>query len=285
MNIRQFLSPLTLSIKGKIIQLTRPLVMGIINVTPDSFYSESRAEDIADVLKRVKTMLQEGADIIDIGACSTRPGSKSVSAEEEMRRLSTALDAIRKEYPEALLSVDTFRASVAEECLKKWDVDIINDVSGGSDPDMYRVVAKYNAGYILMHMRSTPENMEKHCDYKDVVTDVIRELAFRINKAHAEGVCNVIVDPGFGFAKDLTHNYMLLKHLEYFKVLGCPILVGVSRKRMTREGDDPSSEAAKVASIALNAVAISKGANIIRVHDVKESVATAKSIGKLWNLE
>lgn len=277
---------LTLSMRGKLVGFPRPWVMGILNATPDSFHAPSRigplasADAAAEAVTRVGAMLDAGADIIDIGACSTRPGSQPPSPGEEMRRLEAVMPALRRAFPDALLSVDTFRASVARECLERWEVDVINDVSGGADPDMFSVVAAAGATYVLMHMRGTPADMDSRCSYGDVVADVVGELAFRLNEARDAGICNVIVDPGFGFAKTLEQNLVLLKHLRNFAILGCPLLVGMSRKRMAAVSGDTL-----ISTVALNAVALSQGASIIRVHDVPEGVATAQTVGSLWNLE
>lgn len=256
--------------------------MGIINLTPDSFYAPSCKPSVSEALAQASAMVQAGADILDIGACSTRPGSESAGEEQEMERLAAPLDAIRKAFPHTLVSVDTFRASVAKECLRRWDVDIINDVSGGTDPEMLKVVARHGAGYILMHMRGTPADMQTKCNYKDVVAEVIEELAFRVDAARRAGVCNLIVDPGFGFAKDTMQNFALLRNLNKFEVLGCPVLVGMSRKKMVREAGECELSDSLTSTIALNAVALTNGASIIRVHDVREGVQTAKTIGRLW---
>ena len=274
--------PFTLHIKGKLMEITRPLVMGILNLTPDSFYAPSRVMQAEEAVKRVKVMLGEGADIIDIGACSTRPGSGSVPADEELHRLEAPLTAIRNAYPEAVISLDTFRADVADESIKRWKIDIINDISGGADSNMFETVGRHKVPYILMHMRGTPADMDTHCDYgEDVTADVVKELAFRLDLLRRNGVADVIVDPGFGFAKNTSQNLKLLSQLDYFKVLGCPILAGLSRKRMVREAGECDTSDALVSTVALNSVALMKGASIIRVHDVREGVQTAKTIHKL----
>ena len=273
---------LMLTLRGRLVALRKPLVMGIINVTPDSFHAGSRAMKAADAVGMARTMLSEGADILDIGGCSTRPGSESVRAEEELRRLERPLEAIREAFPNAVISVDTFRASVARECIERWNVDIINDISGGEDPEMASTVARAGVAYILMHIRGVPADMDSRTDYDDVVADVTRELAFRLDSLRAQGVWNVIVDPGFGFAKTTEQNYALLAHLDRLKILGCPLLVGMSRKRMAREAAQCDASEALIPTVALNSVALMKGASIIRVHDVKEGVQTAKVIEKLW---
>lgn len=277
------LLPHTIVIRGQVMELSQPLVMGILNITPDSFYAGSRVTGVEEAVEKAGKMLEAGADILDIGGCSTRPGSVPAEPEEEMRRLAGPVGKIREAFPEAIISVDTFRASVAGECLGRWNVDIINDVGGGEDPEMFSVVARHHAAYVLMHKRGTPASMDACCDYTDVVADVVSELAFRLAAAREAGISDVFVDPGFGFAKSPSQGLSLLKHLEEFKVLGCPVLVGFSRKRMAREACGNTD--GLVATVALNAVALSKGASIIRVHDVKEGVETARIIGQLWNLE
>lgn len=272
----------TLTLRGRLVEFSRTWVMGILNLTPDSFFAGSRTLSADDALMRVRTMLGQGADIIDIGACSTRPGSAPASADEELCRLSGPLEAIRKAFPEAIISVDTFRTHVARECLEKWKVDIINDISGGEDDGMLETVARAGAGYVMMHMRGTPATMDSLCHYEaDVTTEVVRELAFRLDNARRAGVANVIVDPGFGFAKTPEQGYELLSRLDRLKVLGCPILAGLSRKRMVREAAGCDLADALIPTVAMNAAAILKGADIIRVHDVSEAVLTAKSIDML----
>lgn len=272
----------TLTLRGRLVEFSRIWVMGILNLTPDSFFAGSRTLRADDALMRVRTMLGQGADIIDIGACSTRPGSAPASADEELNRLSGPLEAIRKAFPEAIISIDTFRTHVARECLEKWKVDIINDISGGEDDGMLEAVARAGAGYVMMHMRGTPATMDSLCHYEaDVTTEVVRELAFRLDNARRAGVANVIVDPGFGFAKTPEQGYELLSRLDRLKVLGCPILAGISRKRMVREAAGCDLADALIPTVAMNAAAILKGADIIRVHDVSEAVLTAKSIDML----
>lgn len=269
--------PLTLNIRGRLVAMDRPFVMGILNLTPDSFYAPSRTLDPADAVRRVGRMLEEEADFIDIGACSTRPGSQAVGAEEELKRLEAPLEAIRKAFPDAVISLDTFRASVADEAIRRWDVDIINDITGGADPAMYDTIARHNSVYILMHNRGTCATVEGDEDYgRDIGAKVIEELAFKVNEARKAGVCNLIVDPGFGFSKSAFQDLSLLSHLHRFSVLGCPVLVGLSRKRMTRQGADADEDTARKNTNGLNSTAIMAGANIIRVHDVAEGVKTAR---------
>lgn len=257
--------------------------MGILNLTPDSFYATSREMDPVAAARRVSAMVNEGADIIDIGACSTRPGSAPVSADEEMRRLSAPLEAIRAACPEALVSIDTFRADVARECVERWNVDFINDISGGADPEMFATVAKAGCGYVLMHNRGFAAAERPDEDYgEDVAATVLKELAFKVGEARLAGVCNLIVDPGFGFGKTTEQNFRLLACLDAFKALGCPVLVGLSRKKMVREACECDAADSLSGTIALNAAALMNGASIIRVHDVEEGAHTARSIGRLW---
>lgn len=278
-------SPPSITLRGRIVEFDRPWVMGILNITPDSFYAPSRVTDPREIVRRARAMLKAGADILDIGACSTRPGSESAGEEEELQRLVPALDALRNELPDAIISVDTFRAKVAEECIRRWNADIINDISGGEDPEMFATVAAGKAGYVLMHMRGTPSDMDSRCAYgSDIVADVVRELAFKLDRARQAQLSNVIVDPGFGFAKTTEQNLVILKRLSCLKELGCPIMVGISRKRMAREAGGSDAADSLTATIALNAVALMNGASIIRVHDVEEGYYTAESMGKLWRV-
>lgn len=281
-SVKSYEVPLTINLRGRLVEFSRPWVMGILNLTPDSFFPGSRTLNADEAVKRARAMLEQGADIIDIGACSTRPGSEAPTAEEELRRLEAPLEAIRRAFTEAIISVDTFRSSVARECLERWGVDIINDISGGDDPDMYAVVAAAGACYVMMHRRGTPADMDSCCEYEtDVTTEVVKELAFRLDAARRAGLCNVIVDPGFGFAKTSEQNYELLAHLERLRVLECPILVGLSRKRMVRDAAGCDLADALIPTVAMNAAAILNGANIIRVHDVAEGCLTAKAVAKL----
>ena len=249
--------PYTLNVGGQLLSLERPLVMGILNATTESFYEASQMHTADAVAERALTMLREGASIIDVGGCSTKPGLAPVSEEEEMHRLGMALAAIRKVAPEAIVSVDTFRASIAERCVRDFGVQIINDVSGGeADERMFATVADLQVPYVLT------------CN-KGRWTELMYDLAERINRLHLMGVNDVIVDPGFGFGKTLDDNYRLMAHLEELHLLECPLLVGVSRKSMIyKHLDIPPTEALN-GTTALHAVALMKGAHILRVHDVK----------------
>lgn len=265
---------LSINIGGHLRDFRRPWIMGILNVTTDSFYAGCREEDGAGIAARVRTIRDEGADCIDIGACSTRPGSQPVAEATELRRLLVAISIVRSEWPEAVVSVDTFRASVARRCVEAG-ADIVNDVSGGTlDPDMFDTVADLKVPYILTHMRGTSATMSSLAQYADVSADVITELAFSARKLRERGVCDIIIDPGFGFAKDVEQNYRLFASLDEVCRIGLPVLVGVSRKSMIWRPLGITPEEALPGTIALNSFAIMHGASILRVHDVGAAVQT-----------
>jgi dihydropteroate synthase len=267
----------SLNLHGKLVTIDRPWVMGIINITPDSFYSGSRVMDEQSLVGQVKQMLADGADVLDVGACSTRPGSQSVDAQGEMDRLQWALAIIRREAPDTILSVDTYRAAVARRCVEEWGVDIINDISGGTiDEAMFATVADLRVPYVLMHMRGTPETMSQLTDYDNVTADVLEWMARRIDELRQMGVADVIADPGFGFAKTLEQNYQLLARLEAFHALNAPLLVGVSRKRMIYTPLDCIADEALNGTTVINTMALLQGAHILRVHDVKAAVEAVK---------
>lgn len=270
---------LSINIKGSLRHFHKPWVMGILNVTPDSFFAESRTIETDDIRRRIDDLISQGADIIDIGGYSSRPGAPEVSADEEYSRLARGLEAIRKYHPDTLISVDTFRADVARRCVSDWKADIINDISGGNlDAEMWPTVAELQVPYILMHMRGTPSSMQSLCDYNDVMADVIRDLAFKIDAMHQLGIADIIVDPGFGFAKDINQNYQLMAELDQFKQLNAPLLVGISRKSMIYRPLDITPQTAINGTTVLNTFALLHGANILRVHDVKEAVEAVKII-------
>lgn len=265
------MKPFSLNIKGRLVTFSRPAVMAIINVTPDSFYAGSRSLTPGLVEERVRTAVAEGADMIDVGAYSSRPGADDVSADEEIRRLASGLEAVRKAAPDIPVSVDTFRADVARWCVTESVADIINDISGGTlDDRMFETVASLRVPYILMHMRGTPSTMQSLTDYPDgVTTGVMSELAPKVERLALMGVSDVIVDPGFGFAKTLEQNYRLLRDLEIFERFGLPLLVGVSRKSMATRLLGVSAAEALNATTVINTLALERGASILRVHDVK----------------
>ena len=260
----------SLNLKGRLVDIDRPWVMGIVNVTPDSFYSGSRAMDEQTLVDRVRQLLADGADVLDVGACSTRPGSESVSEQGEMERLQWALGIIRREAPDAIISVDTYRAEVARRCVEEWGTDIINDISGGMlDKEMFATVARLNVPYVLMHMRGTPETMSSLTDYQNVTAEVLEWLARRIDELRQMGVADVIADPGFGFAKTVEQNYEMLARLDAFHALEAPLLVGVSRKRMIYTPLHCDADNALNGTTVINTIALLHGAHILRVHDVK----------------
>lgn len=268
---------LTINIGGRLMDFSRPKVMGILNVTADSFYGGCRVLDEAGVAARVRQIRDEGADIIDVGACSTRPGSEPVDARTEWHRLETALTITRAEWPDAVVSVDTFRADVARKCVEAG-ADIINDVSAGADEAMFDTVAELRVPYILTHSRGTSATMNSLTDYNDVTADVLTELAYKIRDLRQRGVCDIIVDPGFGFAKTVEQNYELMRHLEELGKIGLPLLVGISRKSMIWRPLGITPEESLPGTIALNTFALLHGADILRVHDVAAAVQTLEVI-------
>lgn len=272
----------SLNLNGKLYELSSPKVMGILNVTPDSFYAGSRKQTEEDIKSRCREIIEEGGDIIDIGAYSSRLDAEHISAEEEKRRLRTGLEILRNEYPEAIVSVDTFRADVAEMCVKEYNVNIINDISAGEmDKEMFNTVARLQVPYIMMHMKGTPQDMQKSPQYTSLMKEIFMYFSEKVYKLHEMGVNDLILDPGFGFGKTLEHNYELMNHLEEFSLFNLPVLVGISRKSMIYKllGNTPSE--ALNGTTALNTIALLKGANILRVHDVKEAVETVRIVTAL----
>ena len=253
-----------------------PKVMGILNVTPDSFFQGSRCESEAAIRRRVIDMISAGADIIDIGGCSTRPGFEAPSAVEEWERVDKGCGLVKEVNPDLPISIDTFRASVAKKAIEKWKVDIINDISGGSDPEMWHLVADSRIVYVLTHNRE-----KEPCKYDDVTAEVITELSRKLNELHGLGVNDIIIDPGFGFAKTIDQNFQLFEELEEISATGLPLLVGISRKSMIYNalGIEPADSLA--GTVALDAIALEKGADILRVHDVAEAVQTVKLFTRL----
>lgn len=272
----------SLNLNGKLYELSSPKVMGILNVTPDSFYAGSRKQTEEDIKSRCREIIEEGGDIIDIGAYSSRPDAEHIPAEEEKRRLRTGLEILRNEYPEAIVSVDTFRADVAEMCVKEYNVNIINDISAGEmDKEMFNTVARLQVPYIMMHMKGIPQDMQKSPQYTSLMKEIFMYFSEKVYKLHEMGVNDLILDPGFGFGKTLAHNYELMNHLEEFSLFNLPVLVGISRKSMIYKllGNTPSE--ALNGTTALNTIALLKGANILRVHDVKEAVETVRIVTAL----
>ena len=268
----------TLNLRGILLELREPQIMGILNVTPDSFYSDSRTPDEAHITDRVRQMMDEGADMIDIGGYSSRSGADDVTPEEEMDRLRRGLRIVRELYPEVPVSVDTFRADVARMCIEEEGADIINDISGGMmDRQMFRTVARLGVPYILMHMQGTPDTMQVAPHYDNLRREVMLYFAERIDRLCQMGAKDIIVDPGFGFGKTLEHNYELMNHLDDFAVFNLPLLVGISRKSMIYKLTGGTPQTSLNGTTVLNTISLVKGAHILRVHDVK-AAAEAKQI-------
>lgn len=267
---------ITINVGGRLVSFDEPQVMGILNVTPDSFFATSRCRSEGEIRQRVCQIRQEGATMVDIGAYSSRPGAEDVSKDEELRRLLPAIDIVREEWPEAVVSVDTFRAEVARKAVEAG-ADIVNDISGGEmDREMFSAVSELHVPYILMHMQGTPKDMQVEPKYEDLMCEVFRSLGERVEALHEMGVADIILDPGFGFGKTMTQNYEMMARLEEFRLLGCPLLVGVSRKSMIYRLLNTMPEESLNGTTALNMIALMKGADILRVHDVKEAVEAIK---------
>jgi len=267
-----FYSKKTLNLRGNVIDLSYPIAMGILNITPDSFYDGGFYKDEIRMLEKVGHMLTDGATIIDVGGYSSRPGAKDVTEQEELERVVPAVKAIMKEYPDAYVSVDTFRASVAEAAVSEGAV-MVNDISAGSlDGKMFATVGKLNVAYILMHMRGNPQTMQTLTGYENILLDVIDFFQKKISELRAHKVKDIILDPGFGFAKTMDQNYDLLKHLNYFRLLNLPVLAGMSRKSMIYKKLNTTSEHALNGTTALNSIALMNRVSILRVHDVSEAM-------------
>ncbi|SFS94767.1 Dihydropteroate synthase [Porphyromonadaceae bacterium NLAE-zl-C104] len=269
----------TININGQLLDFSTPRVMGIVNVTPDSFFSGSRTEAANEIIKRCARIIREGGTIIDVGAQSSSPASRFLDAKEETERLMPALKLIRNEFPDTILSVDTFYADVAKESVEEYGVNIINDISGGQiDERMFPVVAQLNVPYILMHMRGTPQTMQQFTHYDNFIQDILYYFSERKAKLNQLGVNDVIIDPGFGFSKTMSQNYELMAYLKYFHIFEEPIMVGISRKSMIYKLLGTTPEESLNGTSVLNAVALLSGADILRVHDVKEAVECVKII-------
>lgn len=272
----------TLNLRGKLYSLCEPKIMGILNVTPDSFYAESRTSNEEHIAARVQQLMDDGADMIDIGGYSSRPGADDVSSEEEMNRLRRGLRVVRRLYPEVPISVDTFRADVARMCVEEEGADIINDISGGMmDRQMFRTVARLGVPYILMHMQGTPDTMQQAPHYDNLRREVMLYFAERIDRLCQMGAKDIIVDPGFGFGKTLEHNYELFHHLDDFNLFNLPLLVGISRKSMIYKLLGGTPQTSLNGTTVLNTIALMKGAHILRVHDVKEAVEAKRIVMKM----
>lgn len=272
---------MTINCKGNLIDLSIPRVMGVLNITPDSFFDGGKYKDEKSMLTQVEKMLKEGATFIDVGAYSSRPGAAHVTEAEELRRILPVVDVLLKEFPESILSIDTFRSSVAKETVQ-LGAAIINDISGGNmDSNMFATVAEVQVPYILMHMLGTPQNMQQNPVYKNVTQEIISFFADKIFKLHQLKVNDVLIDVGFGFGKTIAHNFEILKNLVLFKSLEAPILAGVSRKSMLYKTLGISANEALNATTSANTIALLNGANILRVHDVKEAAEAIKIVQQL----
>lgn len=273
--------PTTLNVNGNLLDLSTPKVMGILNVTPDSFFKSSRKECDADIISRVKEIIEEGAAIIDLGGYSSRPSAAEVTIKEEMDRLRNALTLIQNNFSSSslVLSVDTFRADVAKMCVEEFGVAIVNDISGGSlDKNMFQTVADLQVPYILMHMKGTPQTMQDNPMYDLLVRDIFLYFAEKVSELRQLGVNDIVLDPGFGFAKNLSHNYELLNYISDFSIFDLPLLVGFSRKSMIYQLLENTPSEALNGTTVLNTIALLQGAQILRVHDVREAVETVKIV-------
>ena len=273
-----------INVNGSLLDLSQPRVMGILNVTPDSFYAGSRTQTEAEIVRRVKQIVSEGAAIIDIGAYSSRPNADNVSAREEMERLRMGLKILFEIQPDAVVSVDSFRADVARMCVEEYGVAIINDIAAGEmDANMFHTVAALNVPYIMMHMQGTPQSMQQHPHYDNLLKEVFLYFARKVQQLRDLGVKDIILDPGFGFGKTMEHNYELLSHLEEFRIFELPLLVGVSRKSMIYRLLDITPQEALNGTTVLDTICLLKGADILRVHDVKEAVETVRIVQAMRN--
>ena len=275
-------TPQYINANGRLMDLSEPQVMGILNVTPDSFYAGSHGVTEGYIIDRSHQIMNEGASIIDIGACSTRPGADEVSIEEEMSRLRMGLELIRKHRPDAIVSVDTYRADVAKMCVEEYGAAIINDISAGQmDEQMFPTIARLGIPYIIMHMKGTPKDMQVNPQYDHFLKEVFYYFSEKVQRLRDLGVKDIIIDPGFGFGKTLEHNYELMNHLEEFALFELPLLVGVSRKSMIYKHLGITPEEALNGTTTLNTIALLKGASILRVHDVRQAMESIKIVQKM----
>ena len=276
--------PKYINVAGKLLDLSIPKVMGVLNITPDSFYEASRVTEEKEILRVAAGMIEDGADILDIGGYSSRPGAADVPPEEEKRRVLKAIGLIHREFPETILSIDTFRSEVASEAVCDCGARMINDISGGeADRNMFGIVKKLNVPYIMMHMHGRPENMQDNPVYDDVVADILEWFGSKIAQLQPAGVKDIIIDPGFGFGKTAGHNFEMLHRLRDFSIAGLPLLVGVSRKSMIWKTLDLEPGKALNGTTVLNTVALMNGADILRVHDVKEAVEVIRLVETIKN--
>lgn len=274
--------PQYINLNGMLMDLSTPRVMGILNLTPDSFFGGSRMQTAEQVVGRIEQMRNEGADMVDVGACSTRPGAQQPSLQEEMERLRKGLSLVREVWPEAVLSVDTYRSQVARMCVEEFGVAIVNDISAGQmDGEMFPTIAQLGVPYVMTHMQGTPETMQQQPHYQHILKEVCLFFAKRIDALRKLGAKDIILDPGFGFGKTLEHNYQLLANLHELSLFNLPLLVGVSRKSMVYKLLETTPDEALNGTTSLHTIALLKGANILRVHDVKEARQAVKIVGKL----
>lgn len=279
-------TPLFINVNGRLMNLSEPRVMGILNVTPDSFYAGSRAETEKDIIERLYQIVNEGASIIDIGAYSSRPRAAEVSTKEEISRLRTVLELVRKHQPDAVVSIDTFRSDVAKMCVEEYGVAIINDISAGQmDKQMFATIAQLGVPYIIMHMKGTPQDMQTAPHYDNLLKEVFYYFSEKVQKLRDLGVKDIIIDPGFGFGKTLRHNYELMNHLEEFSLFELPLLIGISRKSMIHKLLNIKPEEALNGTTVLNTIALQKGAHILRVHDVKAATEAVKIVSQMKNCQ
>lgn len=279
---RYFNKKQTILYNGELIDLSTPIVMGVLNVTPDSFYDGGRYNSLLGALERARQIVDEGGSIIDIGAYSTRPNADDISTEEEISRLLPVVQAVKKEFPDVIVSIDTFRSEVARKIVDECGCCIINDISGGTmDDNMFETVAQLNVPYILMHIQGTPKTMQQKPQYNNITKEVIKKLSEGVFKLHELGVSDVIIDPGFGFGKTIEHNYELFNHLDAFRFFELPVLVGISRKSMIYKMFKNTPNDSLNATTVLNTLALQAGANILRVHDVQQAVEAVKIVEQL----
>ena len=271
-----------INIKGELVDLGQPKVMGILNLTPDSFFQGSRKQTEKEIIERVQQIREEGADMIDVGGYSSRPNAKFVDEKEEIERLKFGLEILFREFPEAIVSVDTFRSEIARYCVETFGVAIINDISAGElDEKMFDTVADLKVPYIMMHMKGSPQTMMQHTVYDNMMQEIFLYFSEKINILHQKGVNDIILDPGFGFSKNTDQNYYLMKVLKEFRIFELPILVGISRKTMIRDLLDCCVDDALNGTSVLNTISLMGGASILRVHDVKEAVECVKIYNKV----
>lgn len=279
-----FSRKLTINCGGELLDLSQPKIMGILNIAPDSFYDGGKYASKEKILERVGTMINDGCDILDIGAYSSRPGAENITSDEELQRLLPILEIVRTEFSDIIISVDTFRSELAKKVVVDFNVNIINDISAGNmDNKMFETIAGLNVPYILMHMQGNPQSMQNNPQYNNVIQELLNYFSEKVEKLKLLGVNDLIIDPGFGFGKTVDHNYQILKYLDDFKIFELPVLVGLSRKSMINKILDISSEEALNGTTVLNTLALINGANILRVHDVKEAKESIKLTNTFLN--